>query len=208
MKAPLLVVGCGGHGRVVADVAQVCGYDPIAFLDDSPKRTVDYGEFPILGPISMIDRLCRDWPNAIAAVGNNAIRLTLFERLGQVGFELPTIIHPSATVSRYARLGQGVFVAPGALINTGAEIGNATIVNSGASIDHDCVIGAASHIAPGASLSGDVIVGIRGWIGTGVAIRQGIKICDDVVIGVGAAVVTNITESGTYAGVPARRLSH
>lgn len=204
MTDSLLVLGCGGHGRVVADVAFACGYGRIAFLDDTPEAPE--APFPLLGPMAMLEELAQDWPAAIAAVGHNAKRLELFRRLRAAGYETPCIVHPSAVVSTGAHLGAGVFIAPGAIINTGARIADAAIVNTGARVDHDCLIGISSHIAPGATLSGGVTVGERAWLGTGCSVRQGISIGDDVVVGVGAAVIADLPAAGTYAGVPARPL--
>lgn len=207
MKRPLLVLGCGGHGRVVADAAFECGYDEVAFLDDagSARQLPGLG---VLGPFAAMADFAPDWPAAIAAVGNGDLRLKLFEDLRKLGFETPGIIHPSAVVSRGARFGNGVFIAAGAIINTDARIGDAVIVNTGARIDHDCEIGAGSHIAPGATLSGGVVVGRRTWLGTGCSVRQGIRIGEGVTVGVGAAVVSDLVDGQTYAGVPARVLKN
>lgn len=205
MTKPLLVLGCGGHGRVVADVATDCGHGNIAFLDDDEKLSGAHGG-TVLGPMSMLEDLVGHWPRAIAAIGDGTERLKLLRRLNDIGFETSAIIHPSAIISRNAQIGQGVFVGPGAVINVGARIGDGAIVNTGARIDHDCMIGAGSHIAPGTTLSGGVTVGERTWLGTGCAVRQGVTIGDDVTVGVGAAVVTDLLASKTYVGVPARPL--
>jgi len=197
----LLILGHGGHGRIVADAATESGYDKIAFLDDRVDRQ---GDDPIIGPMTMVASLAADWPEAIAAIGNPAVRLRLFEELVAAGYATPNIVHPSAVVSRGASLGRGVFVGAGAIVNTGARIGDAAIINTGARVDHDCRIGAGAHIAPGVSLSGNVTVGTNVWIGTGSSVRQDITIADDIVIGVGAAVVSNLEATGTYVGVPAR----
>lgn len=204
MSGSLLVLGRGGHGRVVADAALDCGYTEIAFLDDAPKTHPAGGR--VLGPMSMLDELAREWPEAIAGVGDNALRLQLLGKLRQSGFRTPRIVHPSAVVSRGAILGEGVFVAAGAIINVGARIGDAAIVNTGARIDHDCSIGPGCHIAPGATLSGHVTVGAGAWLGTGCSVRQGVAIGDGAMIGVGAAVVSDVGAGKTYAGVPARVL--
>jgi sugar O-acyltransferase (sialic acid O-acetyltransferase NeuD family) len=206
MTKSLLVLACGGHGRVVADAATECGYEEIAFLDDAHDTLTPVIGFPVLGPLSLIEQLAASWPNAIAAVGNGATRQQLFRRLREAGYRTCSIVHPSAVVSRRASVGEGVLVAAGAVINVGAKIGDAAIVNTGARIDHDCIIGSAAHIAPGTTLSGGVTVGERAWLGTGCSVRQGITIGDDVMVGVGAAVVADLTVAGTYAGVPARRL--
>ncbi len=206
MTATLLVLGCGGHGRVVAEAALECAYRNIAFLDDSsPEQPPPQGR--VLGPLSLIEQTSHEWPTAIAAVGNGALRLKLFETLRQHGYHTPNIVHPSAVISRSAQLGAGIFIGAGAIVGTGARIDNATIINTGARIDHDCRIGPGSHIAPGATLSGNVRVGARTWLGTGCAVRQGIVIEDDVLVGVGAAVVSNLPAGETYVGVPARRLT-
>lgn len=201
----LLIVGCGGHGRVVADTATECGYREIAFLDDNisvkpPSGTV------LLGSVSLLEGLSVEWPAAIVAMGNGKLRLKLFTRLKELGFRTPSIVHPSAIVSRSAAVEDGVFIAAGAIVNTGARIGEGVIINSGARIDHDCDVGPGSHVAPGATLSGGVMVGARVWLGTGCAIRQDISIGNDVMVGVGAAVVTNLIAAETYVGVPARLL--
>lgn len=205
MTRTLLILGCGGHGRIVAEAALECSYEEIAFLDDSPPEP-PLPDMRVLGPMSMIDHIAKEWPTAIVAVGDGALRLTLFETLRHGGFHTPNIVHPSAVISRSARLASGIFIGAGAIINTQAQIGEAAIVNTGARIDHDCKIGAGSHIAPGATLSGNVSVGARTWLGTGCAVRQGIVIGDDVLVGVGAAVVSDLTSGETYTGVPARRL--
>lgn len=204
MTRKLLVLGAGGHGRVVADIALSSGYERVAFLDDAFETLKTASSSPAIGPMSAIRDMASEWPDAIAAVGNNVRRLELFESLRKLGYGTPSIVHPSAIVSRGAQIGHGVFVAPTVVINVGARIDDAAILNTGARIDHDCVIGAACHIAPGATLSGGVEVGARAWLGTGCAVRQNVKIGEDAVIGVGAAVVSDLAGGATYAGVPAR----
>lgn len=208
MIKSLLVLGFGGHGRTVADVAVDCGYDQIAFLDDAHDAFDKNTSHTVLGPLSLLQEIVKDWPVAIAAIGNNAARLRLFHELAGAGFEQPNIVHPSAIISRSASLGKGVFVGRGAVIGTNATIGDASIINTRASIDHDCSIGLANHIAPGATLSGEVVTGERVWLGTGCAVKQGARIGSDVLIGVGAAVVGNLEEAGTYIGVPAKLLKN
>lgn len=206
MTGRLLVLGCGGHGRVVADAALDCGYSEVAFLDDAaPSGTGPLG-LPVLGPVARLADLAADWPAAIAAIGDNALRLDLFRRLREAGFATPAIVHPAARVSSRAAVADGAFVAPMAAVNAGARIAEAAIVNTGACIDHDCVIGEAAHVAPGAVLSGAVTVGALAWLGTGCAVRQGIAIGARATVGVGAAVIRDIPPGSVYVGVPARPL--
>ncbi len=206
MTGSLLVLGAGGHGRVVADAALLAGFDRVAFLDDAHPKVGQAGPWPILGPISMFQDLSRDWPSAIVAIGDGAKRLELFERLRQADIKTPAIVHPTAIISSHAALGEAVFVAAGAIINIGAKIGTAAIINTGARVDHDCIIGAGCHVAPGVTLSGGVTLGQTVWLGTGCAVRQYVTIGDDAIVGVGAAVVDNLAGGCTYVGVPARPL--
>jgi UDP-perosamine 4-acetyltransferase len=207
MRRALLVLGGGGHGRVVADAALELGYARVLMLDDGfPKMTAS-GPFEVVGAIDRLADLTAECPDAVPAIGDGAIRLVLVGRLRAAGYRLPAIVHPSAVVSKHAMLGDGVFVGPGAVINIGARIGEATIVNTGARIDHDCLVDPGCHVAPGAILSGNVSVGERAWIGTGACVRQGVSIGARATVGVGAAVVADLPEGGTYVGVPARRLN-
>lgn len=206
MTEALLILGAGGHGRVVADIARARGYANMAFLDDAPPPPERLAAMTVLGPIARLAELAGEWRHAVPAVGDNAVRLALLRQLREAGFETPSLVHPSAVVSSSARIGSGVVIAPGAIINVDACIGDAVIVNTGARIDHDCVIGRGSHIAPGATLSGGVVVGERAWLGTGCAVRQGVSIGADAMVGVGAAVVFDLDPAGTYVGVPARAI--
>jgi sugar O-acyltransferase (sialic acid O-acetyltransferase NeuD family) len=207
LNRSLLILGCGGHGRVVADAARACGYDRIAFLDDACDDMAVPPDLTVLGPFDALLDCAHDWPNAIAAIGDNAKRLDLFSRLARAGFHRPALVHPSAVISSGADIRDGVFIGALAAVNVGARIGEAVIVNTGARVDHDCEIGAASHIAPGATLSGGVTVGDRAWLGTGCSVRQNVKIGADTVVGVGAAVVSDLASGHTYVGVPARPLA-
>jgi sugar O-acyltransferase (sialic acid O-acetyltransferase NeuD family) len=207
MTRALLILACGGHGRVVADVALDCGYDAIAFLDDDRDPSSRSSPFQVLGPMREMAALVERWPSAIAAIGNGPRRLALFRDLKRARYATPSIVHPSAVVSRGALVGEGVFVAAGAIVNTGARIADAVIINTGARIDHDCEIGAGTHIAPGVTLSGGVVVGRTSWVGAGSSVRQGVRIGDNVMVGVGAAVVADIPNAGVYLGVPARAIN-
>lgn len=203
---PLLIIGCGGHGRVAADAAQEMGYNRIAFLDDAYQSFGASDLWRVLGPLSMMAALREDWPEAIAAFGTNAQRLAAHLDLVHHGYAAVSIVHPSAIVSRNAHLGAGVFVASAAVVNTGARIDDAAIVNTGARIDHDSVVEAGAHIAPGAVLAGNVHVGQCTMLGAGSAVRQGVEIGANITVGVGAAVVKNLMEPGVYVGVPAAKL--
>ena len=148
-----------------------------------------------------------NYPDAkfVIAIGNGAVRQKVAERLQ--GVRWYTAIHPKAVVSAMdTAIGEGTVVMAGAVINPCAVIGKHCIINTGAGVDHDDRIGDYTHIAVGATLAGTVTVGSTVWIGAGAVVSNNISICDGCMIGAGAVVVRNIEETGTYVGVPARKI--
>lgn len=201
----LLILGAGGHGRVVADAARACRlWADIAFLDDRHPdlRTLD--GFPVLGPFSAASSLRERFSRAVVALGDGRARLRVLTELRQAGFELTALVHPGAVVSPEARLGEGTVVFAGCVINPGAEVGEGCIINTAASVDHDCRLGPGVHLSPGVHLGGDVTVGDYSWLGVGACVRNGIVIGREVMVGVGAAVVNDLPDGVTAVGVPAR----
>jgi sugar O-acyltransferase (sialic acid O-acetyltransferase NeuD family) len=197
----ICILGAGGHGRVVADVAEMCGYGAIEFVDAKWPDVKANLVWPVIG---------RGFANARAgfqhfvALGNNGLRLKLVQELMAAGQVLPTLVHPSASVSKHATLGQGCVVMAGAVINAGTRVGHGVIVNTTASIDHDCVIGDGVHISPGAHLGGTVEVGAESWIGLGAGVREGIRIGPRCLVAAGAMVIADLEAGVRAQGVPAR----
>ena len=196
----LIVIGASGHGKVVADIAVLNGYKDIVFLDNDPAISSCSG-YPVLGPDTMTAELEGD---IFVAVGNGETRMRLMERDAERTF--PVLIHPSAVIAKDVKIAEGSVVMAGTVINPEARIGKGCIVNTSSSIDHDCVLGDYSHVAVGSHLSGTVIVGKGTWIGAGVTVSNNIAICDYCIIGAGSVVIKNIDESGTYVGIPVRRI--
>lgn len=203
----LLILGGGGHARVVADAALASGrWGSVRFRDDAPPRfgLECYG--PCDGPVADFAWLvARDLP-FIVAVGDAGLRERWMREASERGARVETVIHPSAVVSSFARVEAGVAVLAGAVINPGARLGVGAIVNTGATVDHDSDIGEYAHVCPGVHVAGDVSVGARAWIGIGSAVRQGVTIGADAIVGAGAAVVADVDQGVTVVGVPARRL--
>lgn len=202
--AALLIIGAGGHGKVVADAALETGtWDEIVFLDDAWPEKQKNGLWDIHGKVDQL----LDWKGrcagAVVAIGNNHVRMELQSKLINTGFKVVTIVHPSARVSRFAKLGAGCVVFANAVVNVDAEVGEAAIINTAATVDHDCCLGKAVHVAPGANLGGGVSVGDFSWIGIGAAVRHYIAIGADVTVGAGAVVVSNIEDGVTAVGIPA-----
>lgn len=208
MSRPVVIIGFGGHGHVLADALEASGREILGVIDRNPS-VVDDTELDWLGSD---EALCELDPNevelvcGIGHVGNPGPRFRLASLLGMSGFGIAEVVHPGAIVSPGARLGEGAQVMAGAVVQTGARIGSFAIVNTRAVVDHDCEIGICAHVAPGAVLSGDVTVGAGALIGTGAAVIQGISIGDGAIVGAGAAVVTDVEANEVVVGVPARPL--
>ena len=202
MTKKLLILGAGGHGKVVADIAKNCGYEDIAFLDDH-KMVKTWAGYPVVGTAADMQR----YPDheLIVAVGDASIRQRLTEQAEKMGMKIPVLVHPKAAVAEETTLGAGTVVMAGAVINPGATLGKGCIVNTCASVDHDCVLGDFVHVSVGAHVAGTVTVGSRTWIAVGAGVINNLDICGDCMIGAGAVVVKPITESGVYIGVPAKR---
>jgi len=199
----LLIIGAGGNGRVISDMAEQSGdWSMIAFLDDS----VDAHDYPwgIVGSCSDFAEHAAIFTHAVVAFGDNTLRSKWLERIAQTSLQMPTIIADSAQVSPRAKLGPGTVVMPQAAVNIGSDIGTGCIINTGASVDHDCRLGSCVHMAPGAHVGGHVTIGERSWIGIGSSVRNGIDIGSDVMVGAGAAVVSNLPDGCRAVGVPAK----
>jgi len=204
----LLILGAGGHGKVMADAAEASGaWQQIAFLDD--RHAVLDGTFrwPVLAGIQEAQRFASEYVDAIVAVGDTEMRLAWLEMLAAQGFCLPSLIHPAAWVSPWASLQDGCVVMANATVQIDAELGRGCIVNTAASIDHDCILGDGVHVCPGVSLGGDVHVGGGSWLGIGCSVIQGVRIGEHVTVAAGAAVINDIADGLTVAGVPARAIT-
>ena len=138
----LLIIGAGGHGQVVKEIAEACGYETINFLDDnSPNAVGKVNETPYKAP---------NYDGVIVGIGNNAIRCRISEQLEKVeGINNVTLIHPTAYVSSSAIIGKGTVVEPHAIINANSKIGEGCIISVGSIVDHDSSIGYYSHINAG-----------------------------------------------------------
>lgn len=203
MKQEVIVIGAGGHGKVVADIVRSCGDTVLGFLDDGRQKGECLCGIPVLGKIE--DYV--NYPDAkfLVAIGGSAARRSVAARLEGVRWH--TAIHPNAVISTMdTHIGEGSVVMAEAVVNPCATVGRHCIVNTGASIDHDNQIGDYTHISVGAHLAGTVTVGENVWVGIGAAVSNNLTLCDDCMIGAGAVVVRSITEPGTYIGVPARKV--
>lgn len=194
----LVIIGASGHGKVIADIAVKCGYQDIVFLDDNEKVKECAG-FPVIGKVSDAVTMNDD---KIVAIGNAEIREIIQSKLSN----LVTLIHPNAVVSRRVEIGEGTVIMAGAVINSDVIIGKGCIINTGASVDHDCKIGDFVHVSVGAHVAGTASIGRNTWVGAVATVSNNVSICDHCMIGAGAVVVNDVVNSGTYVGVPVRKI--
>ena len=209
----LLILGAGGHAKVVAETAISSGaFSSVVFLDDrctGPDSCRPVLNWPVIGPLSfsLHEDFLKDFEAAVVAIGHAATRLNWIHQLQAAGYHLPVLIHPTAWVSPSAQLGPASVVFAQVSVQSQASIGTGAILNTGCSIDHDTQLSEGVHICPGSCLAGEVKVGARSWIGIGATVIQQVRIGSDVTIGAGAAVVRDLPNSVTAVGVPARVVS-
>ena len=205
MSMRLAILGAGGHGSVVADCAERLGWSQVVFFDDNPNAE-NPGPWELAGTGADLLASLTDFDAFIVGIGLNRIRLERQQALRAAGGRVATLIHPAATVSRHAVIGEGSVVFSGAVVNPGATVGQASILNTGCGIDHDDRLGDGVHVSPGAHLGGGVSVGEASWIGLGASVREGISIGSDVRVGAGAVVVRDVAAGLTVVGNPAREM--
>ena len=179
----IYIYGASGHGLVVADIARLCGYDEIIFVDDGNN---EYAVFESIKENIHI-------PIALG-IGSNAVRASLFEKVRKSGFEVVSLVHPSAIVSPSSTIGMGTVVMPNVVVNAKANIGDGVILNTGSIIEHECIVEDFVHISPNAALAGGVKIGKLTHIGIGSSVIQGIIIGKQSIIGAGSVVVKNIDD--------------
>ena len=203
----VIVLGAGGHAKVVIATLQAAGFTVAAvFDDDETKRSSTLLGVTVKGALS--EFASSSYRHAVVAVGNNATRMRLAERLQNQSpnVEWITAVHPQTSVHPSVKLGAGTVVFAGAVIQPDTLIGAHTIINTGATIDHDCFIGDFAHIAPGAHLAGDVRIARGAFIGIGAAVIPGRQVGEWAMVGAGATVISDIPAGATAVGVPARVL--
>lgn len=203
----LAVLGASGHGKVVADSAELLGWNSVTFFDDAWPPLKNNGPWAIAGDIThLLDRIT-DFDGVVIAIGNNHIRAEKQKRLGDAGAKLVTLVHPSAVISAYASLGEGVVVFGNAVVNASAVVGAGVIINTGAVIEHDCVIDEFAHVSPNAALAGGVNVGREAWVGACASVRQLLTVGAGAVVGMGAVVTRDVPSGLTVLGSPAKTLA-
>jgi sugar O-acyltransferase (sialic acid O-acetyltransferase NeuD family) len=205
MKDKLIIIGASGHGKVVADIAiKMNKWQSITFLDDDESIKTSMG-LEVIGKTADAFTY-KDEADFFVAIGNNAVRERVQEKLVEQGLNVVSLLHPSAVIGTDVGIGNGSVVMAGVVINSSSRIGKGCIINTSSSLDHDNAIEDYVHISPGVRTAGSVGIGKGVWIGIGSIVSNNVNICSGCKVGAGAVVVKDITEPGTYVGVPVRRV--
>jgi len=202
----IAIIGAGGHSREVTQALRQMGfktndlsyYVDRAFLDDESEK--DILDIAFLGRTEMAEEI-------VIAVGESRLR----EKFAfQLSPDLPyfQLIHPLASVGEDVSLGLGAQVMQFCVITSNVTIGDFAIINIHTGIGHDCIVGDYFTASPRSNLTSRNVVGHHVFLGTGAFVLPGVSICDDVIIGAGAVVNRDITEPGTYVGMPARKIGY
>ncbi len=205
---PVLILGAGGHGQVVAQAVLASGRNVLGFLDDDKQKLGQTLEgFSILGDSNDApDLLNQNDASLIVAIGDNQQRhLKLFSLLN-ANLEITTVIHPSAVVAPNTIIGLGTVIMPLAVVNTGAEIAQGVIVNSSSVIEHNVKLGVCAHVSPRAVIAGDSVVLDRVWVGAGAVVKEGLTLGTDAIVGAGAVVLEDVALEDTVVGIPAKSI--
>jgi UDP-perosamine 4-acetyltransferase len=209
----LVMLGAGGHARSLLDAIRAAGEHEVVALTDPRAELagtrIDGVE--VVGDDARLEDLRERGIEAacmgVGGVGDNGVRMRAFELARTLGFALPAVVHPAATVSATTSLGDGSAVLAGAVVGPGARVGVNVIVNTGAIVEHDCAIADHVHVASGAVLGGAVTVGEAAHIGLGACVLQGVTVGPGAVVGAGAVVIRDVGAGDRVVGVPAASIA-
>lgn len=210
MHKKVVIIGAGGHAKVIADIIQKSEDIVYGFLDDNLKKgtiILNNENLKVIGDLNSRFTLPITQPELefVIAIGDNNRRKEISEtKIPNIKYY--TAIHPSANIALDVSIEEGTVVMANACINASTKIGKHCIINTASVIEHDNLINNYVHISPNATLCGTVKVGECTHVGAGAIIKNNTIIIDNCIIGAGATVVNDINEKGTYVGVPVKKL--
>jgi len=200
----VVIIGGGGHAKVVIESLRASGKTVAAIVDADPTPRQVLG-VPVVGDDLKLPELREQGLSELfVAIGDNRLREKLGRKAQGLGFTLVNAIHPSAVVSPTATVGEGVAIMAGVAINADSQVGDFSIINTGAVVDHDCRLGAACHLGPASALAGGVTVGERAFLGVGARAIPGVTIGADTTVGAGGVVVRDLPDAVLAIGIPAK----
>lgn len=186
-------------------------YEIIGILDSQLKIGSEVAGIPVLGNDDLLsdlyDRGIRNTCIAVGSIKDNSRRKMLYEKVKQIGFSVPYLVHQSSITSEKVSIVEGVQIMAGAIVQTDSLIGENAIVNTGAIIEHDCKVGRHVHICPGTVISGGCEIGDEAFIGVGATVIQGVKIGSNAIVAAGAVVINDVADGRKVMGVPAKQVN-
>jgi len=204
----VLILGAGGHARVVVDAALSSGVEILGIIDfEYQGQKENILGINVLGGIDVLDKYNPKKISVAIAIGDNREREKWYLKLKKQGIEVATIIHPTAISSKKIVVGEGVFINSGAIINAEVSIGDNCIINTGVIIEHECSIKSHSHLAPGVRMGGRGVVEQGSFVGIGSSIIQGITIGSGATIGAGSVIIRDVNPKTVVVGVPGREVN-
>ena len=191
MNKKIAIIGAGGHGKVVGEIALLNQYEIIHFFDDNENEINNF-PFKMIGNLTQLKDNLENYDNFFVAIGENEVRYEKILWLRDKKVNIVSLIHPKSTISKFSSLGVGTCVMANAVVNSGTSIKDGVIINTSASIDHDCLIEDYSHISPNCTLSGNVRIGKLTHLGTGTSVHPGIHVGKNVKTGISSKIYKNI----------------
>ncbi len=208
----IIIIGNGGLAKEIAEYIDnindsIPTWNLLGFSTNSPSYIGNYiHKYKVL----CLDKEIANWREHLGLVIGVGFPNRIYDIsayfINNPNLYFPNIIHPTAFVAKYISIGEGNIITPYVVISTDVHIGSYNLFNWNVTIGHDTQIGECNVFNPGVNISGNIILGSRVLVGTGAHILQGLTICDDTIVGAGAVVIKDITEPGTYVGVPARKI--
>tara|TARA_B100000795_G_C22702554_1_gene400246 strand:+ start:338 stop:955 length:618 start_codon:yes stop_codon:yes gene_type:complete len=199
----IAIIGASGHGKVVAEIAELSGFQKVVFFDDIKTDTY-FESWEIKGNTKNLISNISNFDACFVAIGDNSIRIDKINTLLLNNANVISLIHPLASVSKYSKINRGSVVMAGAVINSFVTIGNSCIINTNSTIEHDCLIGDGVHISPNSAIAGGVSIGNNTWIGIGSSIKQNTVIGRNVILGLGSVLLEDLPDNVVAFGVPAK----
>lgn len=191
----MYLFGASGHGKVIAEIAELNGVFVHAFIDDDISKEVLLN-YPVQRELPKYDN------QLIISIGNNLTRKKISELYPNYHFI--SLFHPKTNISTSAEINIGTVIMAGVSINASVTIGKHCIINTNASVDHDCVISDYVHVSPNVALAGNVEIREGTHIGIGASVIQNVKIGKWCTIGAGAVIINDIPDGATVVGNPGR----
>jgi len=197
MKKKLAIIGAGGHGKVVGEIALLSQYETIDFFDDKINEIKKF-PFIIRGNIDQLKSNLKEYDVFFVAIGDNHSRYNKISWLKKEKVSIASLVHPKSVISKFSSIGAGSCVMTNAAVNPGTFVKEGVIINTSSSIDHDCVIEDYAHISPNCSLSGNVSIGKFTHLGTGTSVHPGVNIGNNVNTGIGSKVYKDIMDDKVF----------